>query len=334
MDKNELLKLVQTSSAQGLVAKDELIAAFDAGTAAGEKIETDSHAGEKAKTGSPAGISHILYYTGAAVVFIGISVLIGQNWSSLSGATKILCTLGSGVAAYIAAVFLGQNKHSEEVSRAFYFVSALVIPVGLQVTFHLAGLDVKSYGVQSVTAGILLATFLASYFADRKTVFTLFNIIFASWLFFSVTAFLVGGNPNFGWRFSAYRYLCIGLTYVILGYYFTETPHRALTGALYGFGSFCFLGAALSLGGWTPNQNIFWELSFPGLVFGVMFLSVHLKSKAFLTFGSLYLMAYILKITSEYFQHSLGWPLTLVLAGLGLIAIGALHINLKRRYLS
>ena len=206
--------------------------------------------------------------------------------------------------------------------------------MGLHVTFHIAGLDTGSYGVQSVSSGILLVTFLLSYLANRKTIFTIFNIIFGTWLFFSFTGFLVGGNPNFDWQFSAYRVLCTGLVYVLLGYYFTETPHRAITGALYGFGVFCFLGAALALGDWKPDQNLFWELIFPGLVFGVMFLSVYLKSTAFLTFGSLYLIAYIFKITSEYFTQSLGWPLALVLTGLGLIAIGYLHFNLKKKYLS
>ena len=153
-------------------------------------------------------------------------------------------------------------------------------------------------------------------------------------MFFSFTSLLVGSNPHFDWEFSAYRVLCTGLVYALLGYYFTQTPQRALTGALYGFGVLFFLGAALALGDWKPNQNAFWELIFPGLVFGVMFLSVYLKSRAFLTFGSIYLMVYILKITAEYFADSLGWPLALVLTGLGLIAIGYLHFNLKKKYLS
>ena len=50
--------------------------------------------------------------------------------------------------------------------------------------------------------------------------------------------------------------------------------------------------------------------------------------------SSMYLMAYILKITAEYFTDSLGWPLALVLTGLALIAIGYLHFNLKSKYLS
>jgi len=325
MDKKELLKHIQSLASQQAITKDEVNSAFDAGIHHGDVAEEASH---------QAGISHILYYIGGAVVFLGISVLIWQHWKALSGATKVLSTLGSGIAAYVAAVFLSREERFEVASRAFYFISALVMPLGLHVTFYVSGLETGSPGVQSIVSGILLATFLLSYFVNRKTVFALFNIIFGTWLFFSFTSFLISGRPGFGWEFSAYRVLCTGLAFALLGYYFTKTPHRALTGALYGFGVFCFLGAALALGDWKPHQNWFWELIFPGLIFGVMFLSVYLKSKAFLTFGSLYLIAYIFKITGEYFAESLGWPLVLVLTGLGLIAIGYLHFNLKRKYLS
>ena len=324
MDKEELLKQIRSLAAQNFVTREEVTSAFEAGLSGDTKNDTQRQ----------TGISHILYYVGGAVVFLGISVLIWQHWSALNSVTKILSTLGSGVTAYIAAVFLSREERFEIVSRAFYFISALVMPMGLHVTFHIAGLDIGSYGVQSVVSGILLVTFLLSYLVNRKTIFTLFNIIFGTWLFFSFTSFIVGSNPNFNWEFSAYRVLCVGLVYVLLGYGVTDTPQRSLTGALYGFGVFCFLGAALALGDWKPHQNRFWESIFPGLVFGVMFLSVHLKSKAFLTFGSFYLMVYIFKITAEYFAQSLGWPLALVLTGMGLIAIGYLHFNLKRKYLA
>ncbi len=324
MDKEELLKNIQFLASQKVVTKDELISAFDAGINS-DMPEEISH---------QASISHLLYYIGGAVVSLGISVLIWQHWASLNNTTKIMSTLGSGIAAYIAAVLLSQEERFEIISGAFYFISALVMPVGLNVTFHVAGVNIDSYGVQSIIPGILLVTFLLSYFSNRKTVFMLFNISFGTWLFFSFTSFIVGSRPVFGWEFSAYRVLCTGLVYALFGYYFTSTVHRALTGALYGFGVFCFLGAALALGDWKPHQNWFWELIFPGLVFAVMFLSVYLKSKAFLTFGSIYLIAYIFKITGEYFAESLGWPLVLVLTGLGLISIGYLHFNLKRKYLS
>jgi len=43
-------------------------------------------------------------------------------------------------------------------------------------------------------------------------------------------------------------------------------------------------------------------------------------------------MIYIMKITSEYFSHAMGWPLALVLAGLILIGIGHYTYNLGKKY--
>jgi len=150
-----------------------------------------------------------------------------------------------------------------------------------------------------------------------------------------LTRFIVGGNPIFEyWRFIAYRWLVAGLTYVVLGYYFCNTNKKEMTGFLYGFGVFAILNAALVLGGWEPEQYIFWELIYPALVFGVIFLSIYLKSKSFLVFGAMYIMIYIIKITAEYFTDGLGWPLSLVLMGLALIAIGHVTYSLNRKYFS
>ena len=324
MKKEEALQQIQNLAAEGLVTKDEMLSAYDTGTNAGaDDIVT-----------LQTGISQILYYVGGAIVFLGIAVLIWQRWSTLNSATKIFATMGSGIAAYIAGVFLSRNERLEALSGAFYFISGLVCPLGLQITFDVAGFDVGTYGSQSLISSILLITYLLSFLIYRKALFIIFSTIFGTWLFFSFTSYLVGSNPSFGWEFYAYRVLCAGLVYGILGYGFSTTRYRSLTNILYNFGVFCFLGAALALGDWKPNQNLFWESIFPGLVFGIMFLSVHLKSKAFLTFGSIYLVGYIFKITAEYFRDSLGWPLILVLMGLGLIVIGYLHFRLKKRYLS
>ena len=228
-----------------------------------------------------------------------------------------------------------RNKGTETVGSAFYLISALVTPMGLWVVFDNAGFDASSYGTQSLISGIMLGTYLLSLLVFRKNIFTLFSILFGTWLFFSFTSFMIGGGAYFdNWKFYEYRVLVTGITYMLLGYAFSKNERASLSGFLYGFGILGFLGAALTLGSWKPNQNVFWELIYPGLVFGALFLSVQIKSKAFLTFGTLFLMAYILKITSEYFSSGLGWPLALVIAGLAMIGVGYMSISLKKKYLS
>jgi hypothetical protein len=128
--------------------------------------------------------------------------------------------------------------------------------------------------------------------------------------------------------------LALGLTWIFLGYYLQSTQYKALTGVLYAFGVLSFLAGALTLGGWSPSQNIFWELVYPLFVFGAVFLSVYLKSKSFLTFGTIFLIVYILKITGEYFTSGLGWPLALVIAGLAIMAIGYYAVRINKQYFS
>ena len=188
---------------------------------------------------------------------------------------------------------------------------------------------------KAIISGILLCMYLSSYVVFRKNIFTLFSIIFGTWLFFSLTSWMVSGGLYFNdWSFYEYRLLAVGLAYMLIGYNFSKNKSVSLSKYLYAFGIFGFLGAALSLGGWKPEQNMFWVLIYPLLAFGTLLTSVYIKSKSFLTWGTLFLMAYILKITSEYFGDSLGWPLALVIAGLAMIGAGYMSISLKNKYLS
>ncbi len=323
MEKEELLQQIKNSAEKGLITKGELIDAYNTGAKVKKDILSVHH----------LGVSEILYFIGGAIVSIGISMLIWQNWEQLNIFTKIIATLGAGIASYFVGVLFSRYEKLDMVGQAFYFISALVMPLGLYVVFDNAGLDWGSYA-QTLVSGILFATYLLSYFVFRRDIFIFFNIIFGTWLFFSFTNLLLGNNPiGRDFKLYEYRVLFVGLSYMLLGYYFSQGEKKTLSGILYGFGVFGFLAAALALGGWSPQQNVFWEIAFPGIVFVVMFLSVYLKNRSFLTFGALYLMGYILKITGEYFTKGLGWPLSLVVVGLSLILVGYFSFSLNKKYM-
>ena len=322
--KEEVLQYIRTLAEQKVVTKEELTEAYDSGSG----IKADVILTKK------LGVAEILYYIGGAIVFLGISILLWQNWSTLGFGTKVLATLGSGIAAYFVGLLFSRDERTEAAGSAFYLISALVTPIGLWVVFDNAGFDASSYESQSLISGIMLGTFLLSLFVFKKSIFTLFSVLFGTWLFFSLTSWMVGGAPLFNdWKFYMYRVLVVGIAYMLMGYAFSKDERAPLSGFLFGFGILGFLGAALALGEWKPNQNVFWELIYPALVFGALFLSIHVKSKAFLTWGTLFLMAYILKITSEYFSTGLGWPLALVIAGLAMIGVGYMSLSIKRKYL-
>ncbi len=322
--KEDVLQHIKILAEQKIITKDEIDAAFDSVSKKNPSIIS----------AKKFGIAEILYYIGAAIVFLGIVILLVQNWYTLSFVTKVLATLGVGVATYFAGVLFERGERTETISSAFYLISALVMPTGLYVVFKNAGFDASSYGFLSLISGILFAVYFLSYVVFRKNIFVLFSILFGTWFFLSITSFMVSSSTQyFGEKFIEYRILIVGISYMLFGYVFSKNKHTRLHGFFYGFGILGFLSAALALGGWEPNQNIFWELIYPALVFGALFLSVYLKSKALLMWGTLFLMAYILKITSEYFSRGLGWPLALVIAGLAMIGAGYLYLSLKNKYL-
>jgi len=324
MDKQTLLGEIKQASGQKIITRDEVLGAFDAGQSpANQSIH------------KKIGLTDIMYYIGGAIVVLGIGILIFQNWERLNTPVQILATLGTAIAAYVVGVLFNRYPNLSGPSVAFFLISALLLPLGLYITLDKAGVDVNTAGTAVFVSALMLAVFLASYFIFKKSLFTLFAIVAGTSLFFALVGWIVESNHYlYDAKITEYEFLVTGLVYMLLGYSFSLAVQEKLSGLLYGFGSLAFLGAALTLQGFSPDQNAFWELVFPLLVFGIIILSVWLKSKTFLVFGSLFLIGYIFKLTGEYFQENLGWPLALVLAGLIIIGISYYAVRISKKYLS
>lgn len=324
MDKGSIIQLVKEWANKQIISKKELNEAYDSGCALKGKDALQKS----------VGVPGVLYYIGALVILLGIGIFVYQQWNTLNTLTKIMATFGSGVAAYTIGVLFSRYDSFKAVAQAFHLIAAAIMPIGLFIIFDSAGYRSSLLGVQTVIALILFISYLSSYLIYRKNIFILAVIIFGTWFFVDITRYMVLDSIVEKDKFYEYLILTVGLTYMVLGYAFAENEKKALTAPLYGFGSLFFLGAALSLGGWYPSQNFIWELLFPGLVMGIIILSVYVKSKAFLIFGALYLMTYIFKISAEYFKNSLGWPLSLVVAGLAIMAVGYSAFRINKKYLA
>lgn len=323
--KQEVLQQVKELARSKDITRDELLAAFNSV----DVVAAEPPASKK------VGAADIFYYIGGGIVFLGIAILLAQNWSTLGFATKLLATLVSGIVAYVIGLLFSRDMRTQTASNPFFLISALVTPIGLYVVFDQVGMDTSSYSVQMLSATIMTGAYVASLLLFKRTVFALFSIIFGTWLYFSITGFMAGDSQYLAsWKFDAYRVLVAGLAYILLGYGLAKTKFTALRGFLYSFGLIGVLGSAIVLSGWKPDENIFWVLLSPILIFAALFMSIVLKSKAFLVWGAIFLMIYVLKITAEYFSSGIGWPFALVMAGLAMIAIGFLVVTIKRKYLS
>ncbi len=324
MDKNQLLQTIQIASESGSISREELIHAFEQGQA----TKKDS-----ALT-KPLNIAEVLYYIGGIIIFVGVMILIAQHWIELNTFTRILVTLGSAIAAYVTGAIFTKYEKFEPLSHVFFLISALLSPLGLSIFMNEVKISLSFIQTQVLISSILMITYLLSYYFFKKVLFIIFAVIFGTWFFFSLTNLMLQDNPLVTTlHLNEYRFLFTGLSYILLGYFFSKREEHSLSDPLYGFGVIAFLGASFALGGYSPKQNMFWELIFPLINFAVIYLSVYLKSRAFLTFGTIYLMVYIGKITAEYFSSSLGWPISLMIAGLTIIFLAFTSFNLHKKYL-
>jgi hypothetical protein len=330
MNKNQLLQELSALVESGELTESEILRAIGA-----EPPQAGADRSSSAKSSLASRLSAVLYFIGGGVVFLGMVFLIAQEWSHFGTGMKIFVTLGSGIAAFMVGVLFSNQQRLGAAGPAFFLISALLLPAGLFVTYDEAGVNIELLTAQIQIAGMLFGAYLAAYSVIRKNVLLTFAFIFGTWAFFAITNYMVRGAPMIDdWEFINYRILFSGLAYMLLGYSFTGSDREALTGWLYAFGVFGFLGAGFALGAWKPTQNVFWEAVYPGLVFGIIFLSTHLKSRILLIFGSLALGAYLTKITAEYFSDSLGWAFSLVLLGFLLMGVAFLAVRVNRRYVA
>jgi hypothetical protein len=325
MDRDQLLAELSMRVESGDLTRAEVLAAI--GPATEQSQVSASRLGDK--------LASVLYFIGGAVVFFGIVFLIAQEWSHFGSSMKIFVTLGASIAAFVVGVLFSQQQQLGAAGSAFFLISALLMPVGLFVTYDEAGIDVTRLVQLVQITGILFTTYIGVYWLFRQNVLLVFTFIFGSWFFFVVTDYMIGGSPTIDqWTVTNYRILFAGLAFMSLGFGFTGTQRQPLTSWLYAVGVFGFLGAGLALGEWKPDQNVFWEALYPGLVFGVIFLSTYLKSRIFLVFGSIALGLYLTKITAQYFSDSLGWAFSLVLLGFLLMGVAYLAIRFNRKHVS
>jgi len=323
MDKNNLIENLRAMAEKGMITREEILAVFEPGIP-GEPVAS--------RRFFKLNIPVILSYIGGVIIFLGITFLIRQNWITLNSAAKILASLGSGIAFYIAGIMLEKETCFRITGHVFFLVSALLLPLGISVVFLVAGLGGEKYIGRVIMPGILLVTYLLSYRVLRNMLFMIFSICFGTWLFFGIIASLNPGRILHDW--GLYALLVAGLSHTFLGYSFSRDGRNILGNFLYGCGICEFLGGALALGGYFPRHySGFWELVFPFLVFGVIFASVRLKNLVFLSFGFIFLVIYILKIGFEYFSYGgMDLPIFLVTFGAAMILLGTMFHRLKRQY--
>jgi uncharacterized membrane protein len=318
MDKTQLLALIREKVQDGTVSSEEV---HQAASSVGEVStrDTSSH------------ITNIFYIIGAIIAVIGVVILVVQNWHEIGFFGRAVVTAGIAAATYFGALYM-TKPHQRILSQVFFAISAVLAPLGIAVFVKQAGMTLNP-GIHTLLGLLLGALFLSAFWHTRRNVLVLLSVAYFSWAYFASIAGLFDVTADVG----KWAVMVLGVSYLLVAQYYhanrvvTErgerTEKKMLENILYGIGTFAILCPALFFGG-------IFDLLAIALIFGAFYFSVFVKSRTMLLSAALFLMIYIIKITSKYFAESISWPLALIVVGFLVIAVGYGTFYINRKFLS
>jgi hypothetical protein len=217
-----------------------------------------------------------------------------------------------------------------------FAISAGLAPVGTYILLDQASIDF-GWSAQLGTALVLFVIFCAAMFVNRINILFLISVAYATWAYYALVMKLFSGNLLYLIDYVQWSIMFLGASYLFLAYGYQSVwqsqdrrdakEKEAIQNLLYGLGTLAILGSAISMGG-------IFDLVLIALIFCAFYGSVYLRSRAMLLFGALFLMAHIIKLTSEYFVDSIGWPVALILVGFLIIGVGYATFYINKKFIS
>jgi hypothetical protein len=266
-------------------------------------------------------LGKILGYLGGVFIFAGLSIFITMNWDVMNTAARIIITLGSGLAVFVMALVASADDRYSKLKTPLYLISAALQPTGILVAIdEFSTVGDWHYAVM-VTAGIMALQQAAVFWKKRDTTLLFTSLLFTLW-FFGVTLDLLQVDDEM-------IALVLGAATLIFCVGLERTPFNGMNSFWYLVGSVMFYYGLFEL---VENSAV--ELIFLALACSGIFLSTWVRSRTLLFTSNVAILAYISYFSYEHFQHSLGWPLVLIMMGIIFIALSVLAMRINSRYIS
>ncbi|MBI3305895.1 DUF2157 domain-containing protein [Candidatus Nomurabacteria bacterium] len=266
---------------------------------------------------------------GTAFVYLAVMAITGDmpgNYTNLYAYLTML--IG---ACYILLAYSFRGTWNGKLVPALNFFGF----VGVQCAVFAQYLNSSGGGNNSVwpvifSLGLIFIFYLFLNYRLKHPGLTFITIVNGTAFLYVLVQELIGGSYYANGEIYAYLTMVIGMVYLLLSYSFRDGWNNKLVDILNFFGITGLLGAAFS----QIYDSLLWQLFFPILVIGGFVFSIYIKSRVVLIISTLFLLAYIAYITSEYFADSVGWPISLVILGFIFIGLGYVSININKKYIS
>ncbi|MDD3896513.1 MAG: DUF2157 domain-containing protein [Candidatus Peribacteraceae bacterium] len=320
MEKEALLQELAAKVRSGELRPDEVLHRLKLSPARKEKTEAVTR----------FSVAKMLYIIGATIVVIGILFFVSQIWSDIGAFGRIIVTLGLGLLLTALGSMLLTKKPQDTIGTVFHAIGGMLIPGGALVTLSELSVETFSVWPVAITFGVIFGFYLALNAIHKSPVLTFFAIANGTAFTYLLVEAIVSGSFNQHEDLYAYLTMVIGISYLLLAHAFRDGWNSVLLGVLSFFGITGFLGAGYS----QVFDSVPWQLLYFLLVGGGFALAVYSRNRSILVMSTVFLIAHVSYITSEYFADSIGWPISLVLLGFFFVGLGYASITINRRYIA
>jgi len=276
-------------------------------------------------------VARMLYAIGAVIVLVGIIFFIAQIWDDIGSFGRILLTLGLGIVFVFLGADLVRKQADNLIGQIFHVIGGLLIPGGYFVLIEELNISTRTPWPFTFVFGKIFLVYLVLTIIQKVPILTFFTIANGTAFVYFLVFSIIDGIPYIDDEIiSVYLTMIVGASYFFLSRAFQNTWNSKLNGALYLFGSIFVFGATFS----RVFDSELWQFLYFLVVFGGLYLSIYLKSQIILVMSTIFLIAHISYITSEYFADSLGWPISLVILGFIFIGLGYASVNINKKYIN
>lgn len=313
--KKQLLLALHQALAAGTVTREEILLAIGSSPQTAASAPQAQVPAEKSTPAAKMNVVQALQYIGGFIVLLGIGTFVSTFWSDIAPMTRVLIVSGGAILFYILGVILIRVDTKSQSGVAFHLIAGCLFPFAFYVALNeLFAVEITSQVIMTISI-VLLAIYGASYAVFRHPIFTFFTLAAGISLIYSSINVLLPGISS---ETLAHLTFIIGAIGIYTGYSFRGTENAPLSGLMYFLGSVAVLAAPA----WNFNSFPLWQLLYPVLLAGMLYVALVVHSKRIMTVSVLALMCYVVYLTGKYFADVIGWPIALVVTGILLIAIG------------
>ena len=275
---------------------------------------------------------------GGLIVFLGLSSLVGLYWKDMNSLVRVASTLGTGLLIFSLASYLMIATKQKFTGLALHLVAPILIAFGSTIlAFEVILGSGVSYSTTLLANSIIYILIFGLYFAaDRFIPSKLFSFVASiagTVTYWSTILYLIqilNISPILLYEnriFALFGWLYCFVMAVILYFNNRNEPKKVFNDIVTFATSGYFLGNTF----WFLSDNLVFEAIFALVLFYSIYISIKINKLAILIVSILGIIIYLTYLSSRYFSNTLGWPIAVIIIGLGFVGSGYLFMNLKEK---